>query len=164
MAQTTDTKPLEIVEKRPLAIAASAWITGVSYFIGCVVAGGDHIFSVAMANRSSLVLIPLSYAAFIASVMLIQRYMQLSLTSANFGTPQKLVTTGIFAWSRNPIYAAFFMPLLALASLSWAAAATGLVAYIFLMEIFVIKPEEAELSQIFGQDFTDWKSTTRRWI
>ena len=151
-------------EKRPLAIAASAWITGISYLIGAGIAGGANIVATLMAHPWSALTILLSYAAFIFSVMLIQRQMNQSLASANFGTPQKLVTTGIFAWSRNPIYAAFFMPLLALATLSWWAAAVGLMIYITLMEIFVIKPEEAELTQIFGQDFINWKAKTRRWL
>ena len=130
----------------------------------CIVAGGTDILGTIWAHPWSMLLIPLSYAAFIASVMLIQRQMNLSLASANFGTPQKLVTTGVFAYSRNPIYAAFFVPLLALASLSLWAAIVGLVVYLVLMEIFVIKPEEAELAHIFGQDFTDWKAKTRRWF
>ena len=151
-------------EKRPLAVAASAWITGVSYLTACILAGGDHILGTMLAHPLSLFLIPVSYAAFIGSVMLIQQFMAKSLLTANFGTPQTLVTTGIFAWSRHPIYAAFFMPLMALASLSWLAALFGIALYIVLMEIFVIKPEEAELASIFGQDFTDWKSKTHRWL
>ena len=111
-----------------------------------------------------MILLPLSYVAFIASVMLIQRHMKKSLLSSTFGKPQTLVTSGIFAWSRHPIYAAFLMPLIALATLSYPAAATGIITYVILMEIFVIRPEETELAEIFGQDFANWKAVTRRWI
>ena len=115
-------------------------------------------------NKAAMILLPLSYVAFIASVMLIQRHMKKSLLASTFGKPQTLVTSGIFAWSRHPIYAAFLMPLIALASLSYPAAATGIITYVILMEIFVIRPEEAELAEIFGQDFANWKAVTRRWI
>ncbi len=164
MAPASDQSSSYNKEKRPLAIAASAWITGLSYLAGIVVVGADPITGAILVHPLGLLFIPLSYAAFLASVMLIQRYMRKSLISANFGTPQKLVTSGIFAWSRNPIYAAFFMPLLALATLSWLAAGVGFAVYIVLMELFVIRPEEAELAEIFGRDFANWKAKTRRWI
>ena len=151
-------------ETRKHLIDPSAWISGISYFLGCIVAGGSNILGAIFNNTGALILLPLSYVAFIASVMLIQRHMKKSLRASTFGTPQRLVTNGIFAWSRHPIYAAFLMPLIALAALSYPAAATGIITYVILMEIFVIRPEEAELAQIFGQDFANWKAVTRRWI
>ncbi|MEO9167246.1 MAG: isoprenylcysteine carboxylmethyltransferase family protein [Aestuariivirga sp.] len=157
---TTDSEP----QKRKHVIDPSAWISGISYFIGCIVAGGSNILGEILNNKGAMILLPLSYAAFIASVMLIQRHMKKSLLASTFGKPQTLVTSGIFAWSRHPIYAAFLMPLIALASLSYPAAAIGIITYVILMEIFVIRPEEAELAEIFGQDFLNWKSVTRRWI
>ena len=152
------------VEKRKHIIDPSAWISGVSYFIGAVIAGGDHMLGTVSASRAAIIAIPLSYLAFIALVVLIQRQMHKSLRATTFGTPQQLVTSGIFAFSRHPIYAAFFMPLAALATLSYAAAAIGMVTYIILMEIFVIRPEEAELAQIFSADFAGWKAKTRKWF
>ena len=157
---TADTEP----QKRKHVIDPSAWVSGISYFIGCIVAGGSNILGAIFSNPGAMILLPLSYLAFIASVMLIQRHMKKSLLSSTFGKPQTLVTSGIFAWSRHPIYAAFLMPLIALASISYAAAATGIITYVILMEIFVIRPEEAELAEIFGQDFAKWKAVTRRWI
>ena len=151
-------------ETRKHVIDPSAWISGISYFTGCVTAGGSNISGGILSSFWAMILLPLSYVAFIGAVMLIQRHMRKSLRASTFGTPEELVTSGIFAWSRNPIYAAFFMPLAALATLSLAAAAIGIVIYIVLMEIFVIKPEEAELVQIFGRDFADWKAVTRRWL
>ena len=153
-----------IPKTRKHVIDPSAWISGISYFTGCVVAGGTNILGAMLNSFWAMILLPLSYVAFIASVMLIQRHMKKSLRASTFGTPQELVTSGIFAWSRNPIYAAFFMPLAALATLSFTASAIAIFIYVILMEIFVIRPEEAELSQIFGQDFASWKAVTRRWI
>ena len=154
----------EPAQRRKHFIDPSAWISGISYFIACVVAGGANILGAIFSNFWAMLLLPLSYVAFIASVMLIQRHMKKSLRASTFGTPKHLVTNGIFAWSRHPIYAAFLMPLIALATLSYPAAATGIITYVILMEIFVIRPEETELAQIFGQDFINWKAVTRRWI
>ena len=151
-------------ETRKHVIDPSAWISGVSYFAGCIVAGGTNILGAILSSFWALILLPLSYVAFIGAVMLIQRHMKKSLRASTFGTPQELVTSGIFAWSRNPIYAAFLVPLAALATLSITASAIAIVTYVILMQIFVIRPEEDELAQIFGQDFASWKAVTRRWI
>jgi protein-S-isoprenylcysteine O-methyltransferase Ste14 len=160
LVTTAQDKP----DKRKHIIDPSAWISGISYFIGCIIAGGSNILGEILNNKGAMILLPLSYVAFIASVMLIQRHMKKSLRASTFGTPQHLVTNGIFAWSRHPIYAAFLMPLIALAALSFTASAIAIVTYVILMEIFVIRPEEAELEQIFGQSFAEWKAVTRRWI
>ena len=160
MSTSTETSP----DKRKHLIDPSAWISGLSYFTACVVAGGPNILGAVLNNIWAIILLPLSYVVFIACVMLIQRHMKKSLRASTFGTPQELVTSGIFAWSRNPIYAAFFMPLAALASLSFTAAVIGITIYIIAMEIFVIRPEETELAKIFGQDFAAWKANTRRWV
>src|SRR5665213_4541094 len=85
--------------KRKHVIDPSAWISGISYFIGCIVAGGSHILSEILNNKAAMILLPLSYVAFIAAVMLIQRYMKKSLLASTFGKPQTLVTSGIFALS-----------------------------------------------------------------
>ncbi|MDE2384947.1 MAG: isoprenylcysteine carboxylmethyltransferase family protein [Alphaproteobacteria bacterium] len=151
-------------QKRRRFIDPSAIISGVSYFTGCAMAGADSIAEDLLADSLSPVALPLSYFAFFASVMGIQRYMKKSLLAASFGRPQQLVTTGVFAWSRHPIYAAFFIPLLALATVSWTASAAGIVIYLLLMEAFVIRREEAELAELFGEEFIHWKARTRRWL
>jgi protein-S-isoprenylcysteine O-methyltransferase Ste14 len=102
--------------------------------------------------------------AFFAAVIYLQRQMQLQLSTAHYGKPERLVTEGPFSLSRNPIYLAFFMPLIALAWFSPIASLAGLVLYIGIMTQFVIVGEEKDLEAHFGDVFRDYKRKTPRWL
>ncbi|AXR07044.1 methyltransferase family protein [Salinimonas sediminis] len=76
-----------------------------------------------------------------------------------------LLTSGIFAISRNPIYLAFVLLLfgLALASNSWLAL---LIAPAFggFLQVYQIKPEERQLARSFGASYNAYCQRTRRWL
>lgn len=77
----------------------------------------------------------------------------------------KLVTTGPFAWSRNPAYLAFFLWCLGAALLFatwWPIAILPVVFAVFHM--LVIRPEEAYLAQRFGADYDEYRKSVRRWL
>lgn len=79
--------------------------------------------------------------------------------------PSSLVTTGLFAWSRNPIYLADGIMLLG--AILWldAVLALPLVAvFVWLIQTRFIKDEEARLTMAFGPEFDLWAARTRRWI
>ena len=103
-------------------------------------------------------------AAFFAFTIGAQRYMGLRLSDTTFGTPRRLVTTGVFAWSRNPIYVAFLLPLLALAAYSAVAAGVAATAYVVAMNRLVIAREERVLDRMFGADFLAYRRATPRWL
>ncbi len=83
-------------------------------------------------------------------------------------TPEKtssLVITGIFHLSRNPMYLGFLLILIA------AAIYSGQLVNFLLLPLFValanrwyIQPEEAALTQLFGQDYLNYLQQVRRWI
>lgn len=76
-----------------------------------------------------------------------------------------LVTTGVFAISRNPIYLGMFLLLVSWAVvLQNAAAFLLLPLFILYMNRFQITPEEKALSSHFGADFEGYKRRVRRWI
>lgn len=80
-------------------------------------------------------------------------------------TPAALVTTGLFAWSRNPIYLADALMLLG--AILWldAILALPLVAvFVWLIQTRFIRDEEARLTIAFGPEFDLWAARTRRWI
>lgn len=79
--------------------------------------------------------------------------------------PQALITQGIFARTRNPIYLADVL-FLAGASLNWGSAA-GLVLvplFAILLQRRFIQAEEAVLTAAYGSAFQDYAKTVRRWI
>ena len=76
-----------------------------------------------------------------------------------------LVRQGIFRVSRNPMYLALLLALLAwgvfLENL-FALAVT--VVFVLYMNRFQIRAEEAALRQAFGQEFESYCRAVRRWI
>lgn len=78
---------------------------------------------------------------------------------------QSLVISGVFKFSRNPMYLALLLILLALGIFLGNAfntlVAAGFVAY---MNRFQIIPEEQILLNKFGRSFKDYCILTRRWF
>ncbi len=79
--------------------------------------------------------------------------------------PSALVTGGLFAWSRNPIYLADVAVLLA--AIFWwdVPLALPLVpVFMLLLRERFIRDEEARLRTAFGGSFDEWSSRVRRWL
>lgn len=89
-------------------------------------------------------------------------------TTVNPLRPEKasaLVTSGVFRWTRNPMYLG-----LALALLGWAAflahplAALGVPAFVVWMSRWQIPREERALAALFSEEFTRYRTRVRRWL
>jgi len=78
--------------------------------------------------------------------------------------PDQLVTSGVFAFSRNPIYVAFALVLIGqfLVFSNWVLL-VYLLAAIWLFHRQVLREEEF-LKQHYGQEFTDYCSRVRRYF
>jgi protein-S-isoprenylcysteine O-methyltransferase Ste14 len=145
-------------------IDASAWVSGLSYSTGFVFAGPAKINAAVSSDWTVVPVLALAFAAFLASVLAIQRHMRLSVLASTFGAPKRLVTSGVFQYSRNPIYVAFFGPLASLAIISIPAVIAATATYVLAMNAIVIRKEERDLSAAFGQDFADYLASTPRWL
>jgi protein-S-isoprenylcysteine O-methyltransferase Ste14 len=76
-----------------------------------------------------------------------------------------LVKSGIYRYTRNPMYLGFLLILVGWAVwLADAIAFTFLPAFVLFMNRFQIKPEERALALIFGEDFNAYCGEARRWI
>ncbi|GLU44445.1 isoprenylcysteine carboxylmethyltransferase family protein [Allomuricauda sp. NBRC 101325] len=76
-----------------------------------------------------------------------------------------LVTNGIYNFSRNPMYLALLLILLAFGLRLGNAFNTLLAAgFVYWMNHFQIKPEEEALKQKFGQEYNIYCKLTRRWF
>lgn len=77
----------------------------------------------------------------------------------------KIVTDGIYAYSRNPIYVGMVIFLFAVSVLLdnlWIM--IFIPAFIIIMRRGVIEMEELYLGEKFGAEYTDYKKRVRRWI
>ena len=81
------------------------------------------------------------------------------------GAASSLVVGGVYRHTRNPMYLG-----LAIVLLGWAAylaaplALLGLPIFVLFMTRFQIIPEEAALTELFGQQFTAYRNRVRRWL
>lgn len=102
----------------------------------------------------------------LAIVRNIQNLFKQHQTEINtFKSPQKLVTTGLFHYSRNPIYLGFSMALFGVAIvLGNFIAFDGFLAFILAVNLWYIPFEEAEMEKQFGQDYLAYKKKVGRWF
>jgi protein-S-isoprenylcysteine O-methyltransferase Ste14 len=87
-------------------------------------------------------------------------------THPNPYTPTKaIVTTGVYGLSRNPIYVAFLIIVLAFALFtnSWWFIGSAVLAFL-LLDFGVVKREEKYLQEKFGVEYDDYFRRIRRWI
>jgi protein-S-isoprenylcysteine O-methyltransferase Ste14 len=77
----------------------------------------------------------------------------------------KVVNSGIYAFSRNPMYLALLLVLLAFAFyLSNFITFVVIPLFIAYITQFQIKPEERALTSLFGQNYRQYTKKVRRWI
>lgn len=89
-------------------------------------------------------------------------------TTVNPHRPDKtseLVCNGVYRLSRNPMYLALLLALIA-AGIRWSEpfSLAIIVGFIFYMNHFQIRPEEKVMEKKFGSDYVSYKKKVRRWI
>lgn len=83
----------------------------------------------------------------------------------NPGAASTVVCSGVYRFSRNPMYLGFLLALAAWAIyLSNLLAALFLPAFVAYMNQYQIKPEERTLLAKFGPAFSQYMATVRRWV
>jgi protein-S-isoprenylcysteine O-methyltransferase Ste14 len=82
-----------------------------------------------------------------------------------FEKPSELIETGIFKYSRNPVYVGMLLVLTGIDVYlgSLTALAVPLVFFLIL-NITIIPFEEQKLQEVFGERYTAYKKSVRRWI
>lgn len=81
------------------------------------------------------------------------------------GASSTLVRSGVYTFSRNPMYLGFLMLLFA-----WGIHVSNALAFVFVpafyvyMNHFQIEPEERALASRFGPVFVDYSKRVRRWL
>jgi protein-S-isoprenylcysteine O-methyltransferase Ste14 len=123
-------------------------------------------FTIALPWRSAFAVIfyTVGSAIVLAGVLTFRRMK----TTVNPFTPEAtatMVTSGIYRFTRNPMYLGFLLILA-----GWAIYLSNLLAFAFLplfvwyMNRFQILPEERALGIKFSEAFTRYKRSVRRWV
>ena len=76
-----------------------------------------------------------------------------------------LVDSGVFRFSRNPMYVGLLLVLIGWSV--WLGSYYNLVVlamFVSYITAFQIKPEEAAMKSLFGEEYDQYRSKVRRWI
>jgi protein-S-isoprenylcysteine O-methyltransferase Ste14 len=78
---------------------------------------------------------------------------------------QRLVTYGVFAWSRNPLYNGNFLIWMGFVAISGVLWFLPIAVLLFAVEYeLIVRYEEGVLESIFGSEYLEYKTETPRWI
>jgi protein-S-isoprenylcysteine O-methyltransferase Ste14 len=76
-----------------------------------------------------------------------------------------LVSSGVYRFTRNPMYLGLLLELIAWAMfLSNSLALLLLPVYVLYINRFQIIPEERVLTSLFGTEYSAYKKSVRRWL
>lgn len=88
-----------------------------------------------------------------------------TVTRRRSRTVQRLVTYGIFAWVRNPLYIGNFLIWMGFVTISGVLWFLPFAILLFALEYeLIVRYEEGVLESIFGREYLDYKNGTPRWI
>ena len=78
---------------------------------------------------------------------------------------QRLVTYGIFAWVRNPLYIGNFLIWVGFVTISGVLWFLPAAVLLFALEYeLIVRYEEGVLESIFGREYLEYKQRASRWI
>ena len=78
---------------------------------------------------------------------------------------QRLVTYGVFSWSRNPLYNGNFLIWMGFVTISGVLWFLPLAVLLFALEYeLIVRYEEGVLESTFGREYLDYKNEIPRWI
>jgi len=102
---------------------------------------------------------------FILSGMYAFRKAKTTVNPTKPAAASSVVTSGVYRFSRNPMYVGFLLALI-----GWATFLSHTLPFLFLpvfiayMNHFQISPEERALSDKFGDEYETYKQAVRRWL
>ncbi len=109
-------------------------------------------------------LLPLGFGIYLnlAADSLFKRH---HTTVKPFQQSTALITSGVYAYTRHPMYLGFVLILLGIVVLLGSVGPLVLAAmFAVLMDRTYVRVEEAALRQQFGAEWTTYKTTVRKWL
>ena len=107
----------------------------------------------------------MTFVGFLLGIGALNEFRKARTTLDPHGSVKKMVTTGIYRFTRNPIYLGFLLMVIGVPlnfGLYWGIVMAPF--YIVLMNRLIIEREEAYLEKKFKDTYTNYKSQVRRWL
>jgi len=100
----------------------------------------------------------------LSATILFKKY-QTTITPLNPSNATKLITDGIYKFSRNPMYLGLLLMLLGTSIILNLTGGFFLIPlFILYLNLFQIIPEENAMADLFENEFLEYKKNVRRWI
>lgn len=137
------------------AFVALAWAQVTYLDLGLTFGGGWADFAGGLMVGGGVIL----------ALLAVMEFRKHRTTVIPHNTPERLITTGVFARSRNPIYMGDVLILAGLI-LRWdAVLALPLIpVFLWVLEKRFIVPEENRLRTKFRSEFAKYERKVRRWV
>jgi len=107
----------------------------------------------------------LTFIGFLFGIGALLEFRKARTTLDPHGSAKQLVTSGIYRFTRNPIYLGFLLMVIGLplnSGLYWGVVMAPF--YIITMNRLIIEREEMYLEKKFKNTYTSYTSRVRRWI
>ena len=100
----------------------------------------------------------------LSAIILFKKY-KTTITPLKPSKATKLITDGIYKFSRNPMYLGLLLVLLGISIILNLIGGFFLIPlFILYLNLFQIIPEENAMVDLFKDEFLDYKKNVRRWI
>ena len=146
------------IKGNPLKISVILLV--VSYILGDFILPKYHLmYFIQLIGVLGLIF---SVGIFISGFSIFKSYGEDPLPTSS---TNRIIKTGIFAYTRNPIYLAFVLFLLSMflvfENVMYFLSAIGLAIW---LHHWVIKIEESFLQSKFGEEYVQYKKSVKRWL
>ena len=121
-------------------------------------------FSNSVLNSLSIISFVVGIFVFAAAVISFKKQ-KTTVNPISIENASSLVISGIFKYSRNPMYLGMSFVLFGLAfkfNVIGGLLFTGI--FMLFITIFQIKPEEVAMEKLFDQEWKDYTKNVRRWL
>ena len=100
----------------------------------------------------------------LSAIILFKKY-QTTITPLNPSNATKLITNGIYKFSRNPMYLGLLLVLFGISTILNPIGGFFLIPlFILYLNFFQILPEENAMVDLFKDEFLEYKKNVRKWI
>ena len=100
----------------------------------------------------------------LSAIILFKKY-QTTITPLNPSNATKLITDGIYKFSRNPMYLGLLLVMSGVSTILNPIGGLFLIPlFILYLHFFQIIPEENAMINLFKDEFLEYKENVRRWI
>ncbi len=148
----------------PTNVSIAIWIADTIHFLLVILASSSSIWQIPIPKTfrsiAGFIFFGFGIILMFAGMIQFRSFRKISGLDTS-----KMVTTGIYRWSRNPQYTGWFMWLFGISILGQSGFALLLTAvFITGIHLYNILLEEPYLERIFGEEFRSYKSKTPRYL